>query len=59
MMLSNSDTDFVKELYFDCNIKKISAIRAINSNATKRGAITELVILSYLDSEIEINSQAL
>lgn len=59
VMLSNSDTDFVKELYFDCNIKKISAIRAINSNATKRGAITELVILSYLDSEIEINSQAL
>lgn len=59
VMLSNSDTDFVKELYFGCNIKKVSAIRAINSKVTKRGAITELVILSYPDSEIEIDSHAL
>lgn len=58
VMLSNSDTDFVKELYSGCNIKRVSALRAINSKTTKRGAITELVILSYLDSEIEITSRA-
>jgi DNA adenine methylase len=48
-MLSNSNTDFVRDLYRDCNIKTINASRAINSDATKRGSIKELVILSYPD----------
>jgi DNA adenine methylase len=52
VMLSNSNTDFVRELYRDCNIKTINASRAINSDATKRGSIKELVILSYPDSEM-------
>jgi len=49
VMLSNSNTDFVRDLYRDCNIKTIYASRAINSDATKRGSIKELVILSYPD----------
>ncbi|MQL52763.1 Dam family site-specific DNA-(adenine-N6)-methyltransferase [Desulfofundulus thermobenzoicus] len=49
IMLSNSNTDFVRKLYSGCNIKTISAARAINSDPTKRGKIKELVILSYPD----------
>lgn len=47
--LSNSDTDMVRELYGQYNIKEIKATRAINSNAKRRGPITELLILSYPD----------
>ncbi|TEB15189.1 Modification methylase DpnIIA [Pelotomaculum sp. FP] len=59
VMLSNSNTEFTRELYSDYNIKTINAIRAINSDATKRGAIKELVILSYPDTKIDLASQAL
>jgi DNA adenine methylase len=52
VMLSNSNTDFVRELYRDFNIKTINANRAINSDATKRGSIKELVILSYPDNDM-------
>lgn len=52
VMLSNSNTDFVRELYRGCNIKTINASRAINSIASKRGSIKELVILSYPDSDM-------
>lgn len=51
VMMSNSNTDFVRDLYRGCNTKIINATRAINSVATKRGAIKELVILSYPDSD--------
>lgn len=47
VMLSNSDCDFIKELYNEFNIYVISASRAINSNANKRGKIIELLITSY------------
>lgn len=47
VMLSNSDCTFVRELYSDFNIYEISASRAINSKAEKRGRITELLITSY------------
>ena len=52
VMLSNSQADFVTELYHGCNIKTINAIRAINSVAAKRGPIKELVILSYPDQDM-------
>lgn len=52
VMLSNSNTDFVRDLYRGCNIKTINAIRAINSDASKRGSIKELLILSYPDNYI-------
>ncbi|MEB3213325.1 MAG: DNA adenine methylase [Leptolyngbyaceae bacterium] len=47
VMLSNSDCSFIRELYDGFNIQVIYAARAINSNAKKRGKITELLITSY------------
>ncbi|TFG05222.1 MAG: DNA adenine methylase [Promethearchaeota archaeon] len=47
VMLSNSDSKFILELYGNYKIVEIKAKRAINSDATKRGAINELLILNY------------
>jgi DNA adenine methylase len=47
VMLSNSDCPFIQDLYQDFYIYKIQASRAINSNAKRRGKISELVITSY------------
>ena len=46
VMLSNSDCDFIRELYSDFNIVNISAARSINSNAKKRGMISEILVVS-------------
>lgn len=46
-MLSNSATDFIKELYEGYNISVVKAKRAINSDASKRGAIEEVLIRNY------------
>ncbi len=50
VMLSNSDTDFIKNLYKDYNISQVKATRMINSNASKRGKISEVVVTNYLVS---------
>ncbi|WGV23604.1 DNA adenine methylase [Halotia branconii] len=47
IMLSNSDCDFIRNLYIDFNIYTISAARSINSNSKKRGNITEVLVTSY------------
>ncbi|MGF1493344.1 MAG: DNA adenine methylase [Microcoleaceae cyanobacterium] len=47
VMLSNSNSPLIHQLYQDFPIHQIKAIRAINSNAQRRGAITELLITSY------------
>jgi DNA adenine methylase len=44
---SNSDTKFINNLYKEFKIEKVFANRAINSKATKRGKITELLIRNY------------
>lgn len=53
-MLSNSDCkgrnaedDFFDRLYADFFIERVIAKRCINANATKRGALTELLIRNY------------
>jgi DNA adenine methylase len=46
-MLSNSDCQFIRQLYRDFNIYSISSLRRINSNASKRGLISEVLITSY------------
>lgn len=46
-MLSNSDTPFINKLYSKYNIKKVYAKRMINSDASKRGAIKEVVVRNY------------
>lgn len=50
VMLSNSDTPFVDGIYKeikDVTINKIQASRVINSDATKRGKISEIVVTNY------------
>ncbi|WP_016953169.1 DNA adenine methylase [Anabaena sp. PCC 7108] len=51
VMLSNSDCKFIRELYSNFNIHTISAARSINSNAKKRGKITEVLVTSYSRSQ--------
>jgi len=46
LMLSNSDTPLVRELYKDFCLREVSARRLINSKADKRGPILELVVLN-------------
>ncbi|MDD2796588.1 MAG: DNA adenine methylase [Candidatus Pacebacteria bacterium] len=47
VMLSNSDTPFTRKIYSEAKITKVYAGRMINSNALKRGKISELVITNY------------
>ncbi|BAW80217.1 DNA adenine methylase [Candidatus Nitrosoglobus terrae] len=50
VMLSNSDTPFINEIYSGIQgvkINQMMAARAINSNAARRGKITELLITNY------------
>ncbi len=44
VMLSNSDNDWVRDLYKDFVISTVQARRNINSNASGRGKVTELII---------------
>jgi len=50
VLLSNSNTDFIKQLYSGFTIREVNASRAINSDASKRGRNknTELIISNYL-----------
>ena len=50
IMLSNSDTFFINKIYSEIKntrITKVKAGRAINSDATKRGKITEVLVTNY------------
>lgn len=51
LMLSNSDTPFIHNLYSGngYRVEKVQARRMINSNASKRGAIDEVLVMNYLD----------
>lgn len=46
-LLSNSDCEFIRDLYKDYKIVTIKAKRAINSNGNNRGAISEVLIRNY------------
>jgi len=46
-LLSNSATDFIKDLYKDYKIEIIKAKRAINSKADKRGEIDEVLVMNF------------
>lgn len=50
VMLSNSDTPFINKIYSEIKgvrITKVQAGRAINSDASKRGKITEVLVTNY------------
>lgn len=46
-LLSNSDCPFIRDIYNGYTIITVQAIRAINSDATKRGAVNEVLIKNY------------
>lgn len=46
-LLSNSATDFIKELYGDYEVSIVGATRAINSVASKRGKVEEVLVRNY------------
>ena len=47
VMESNSNTDFIKDLYKGFKIQEVWARRSINREKSKRGAITELVVTNF------------
>ncbi|WKB36584.1 DNA adenine methylase [Terrilactibacillus sp. S3-3] len=47
VLLSNSATDFIKEIYRQFPIRLVSAGRNINSVATRRGKIAEVLVMNY------------
>ncbi len=47
VMLSNSDTPFVRGLYEGFTVHTVTARRAINSKGGKRGEITEVLVVNY------------
>jgi DNA adenine methylase len=44
VMLSNSDTPFIRSLYKGFQIERVKCTRAINSNAAKRGEVDEVIM---------------
>jgi DNA adenine methylase len=44
VMLSNSDTPFIRSIYKGLKIDRVKCARAINSNAAKRGDVDEVII---------------
>ena len=46
-LLSNSATEFIKDLYRDYRIEVVQAKRAINSKADRRGEIDEVLVMNF------------
>jgi len=44
VMLSNSDTPFIRSIYKGFTIDRVKCARAINSNAAKRGDVDEVIV---------------
>ncbi len=47
VMISNSDTKIVRDLYRNFHLHLVKATRAINCRADKRGQISEIVVTNY------------
>lgn len=47
VMVSNSDTQLIRELYKDYHVHSITAQRSISSDGKKRGQIPEVLITNY------------
>jgi DNA adenine methylase len=58
IMLSNSDTQFIRGLYDPkrFNVQTVEARRAINSKAEKRGAVTELLVMNYETPKMDLRT---
>ncbi|HSN27599.1 MAG TPA: DNA adenine methylase [Kofleriaceae bacterium] len=44
VMLSNSDTPFIRSIYKGFRVERVKCPRAINSNAAKRGDVDEVIV---------------
>lgn len=53
VMLSNSSTEFIRNLYRNYTIVTVSANRAINSIAKGRGKIDEVLVMNYEPKETQ------
>ncbi len=49
----NPDDNFFDDLYEQFSIKRVFATRMVNSNAERRGKLTELLITNYLSEELK------
>ncbi len=47
VMLSNSDTPFIRDLYKSWNIHEVEVRRSVGAKASSRGKVKELIITSY------------
>lgn len=47
VLLSNADTEAMRELYFDFEVASVEAPRSINSNGARRGMAPELLVASW------------
>lgn len=47
-LLSNADTEFIRELYKDFEIISVEARRNINSDGNKRGKVGEVLVRNYI-----------
>ena len=47
VMLSNHDTTWVRKSYRDFRLVEVKVKRSVNSRGDRRGAVGELIVLSY------------
>ncbi|MHA1146444.1 MAG: DNA adenine methylase [Candidatus Helarchaeota archaeon] len=47
VLISNSFCEFITDLYEEYVVKKVNARRAINCNGSKRGEVSEVLIMNY------------
>lgn len=47
VLLSNSSTEFIRDLYKDYRIEIVSASRNINADGLKRGKVDEVLVMNY------------
>ena len=50
---TNPDDNFFEDAYSDFDIRRVLATRAINSKASKRGKINELLVLNYNTNKVK------
>lgn len=56
LMLSNSETPFIRDLYEGFHVEQVWAPRAINRDAAKRQAVAEVVVTNYAPTPIVVSS---
>ena len=47
-LMSNSSTEFIRDLYEDYIVRSVDAVRSINCKGNGRGAVKELLISNYI-----------